>query len=183
LGVSDNGTVSGLHVNHLNVTGIASLIANKTNPAISVRVEQRELQDKTIARISVPKSRQLVTTSDGSLWSEEGLNPTRYPRIRTVLPTTSSSSANHHLDSSILQLMVLEDLEAGPLDPLQRLAYPQRHQASWRRTIPAGIGEMTELDAALGLCRSVDGVLQTHCDRAAFWLGTEKLLRDHLPSL
>jgi len=67
LGVEDDGTVTGLHANHLNVSGIPSLIANKTNPAISVRVERLELQDKSIARISVPKSRQLVSTSDGLL--------------------------------------------------------------------------------------------------------------------
>ena len=45
LGVEDDGTVTGLHANHLNVSGIPSLIANKTNPAISVRVERLELQD------------------------------------------------------------------------------------------------------------------------------------------
>jgi ATP-dependent DNA helicase RecG len=67
LGVEDNATVSGFHVNHLNVTGIASLMANKTNPAISVRVERSELEYKAIGRISVPESRQLVSTSDGLL--------------------------------------------------------------------------------------------------------------------
>lgn len=46
LGVEDDGTVTGLHANHLNVSGIPSLIANKTNPAISVRGERCELQDQ-----------------------------------------------------------------------------------------------------------------------------------------
>ena len=67
LGVEDDGMVTGLHANHLNVSGIPSLIANKTNPAVSVRVERYDLQGKGIARISVPKSRQLVSTSDGLL--------------------------------------------------------------------------------------------------------------------
>lgn len=67
LGVEDDGTITGLHANHLNVSGIPSLIANKTNPAISVRLERCDLQNRSIARIFVPKSRQLVSTSDGLL--------------------------------------------------------------------------------------------------------------------
>ena len=63
LGVEDDGAVTGLHPNHANVMGIPSLIANKTNPAISVRVESHEIQNKPIARIAVPKLRQLVSTS------------------------------------------------------------------------------------------------------------------------
>lgn len=51
LGVEDDGTVTGLHANHFNVSGIPSLIANKTNPAISVRVERYDLQGKSIARM------------------------------------------------------------------------------------------------------------------------------------
>jgi len=66
-GVEDDGQVTGLHANHLNVSGIPSLVANKTNPAIAVKVERCELQGKIIARISVPKSRQLVASSDGLL--------------------------------------------------------------------------------------------------------------------
>ena len=67
LGVEDDGRITGLHANHINISGIPSLVANKTNPAISIRVERFELQGKSIARIIVPKSRQLVSTSDGLL--------------------------------------------------------------------------------------------------------------------
>ncbi len=42
LGVEDNGAVTGLHPNHINVSGIPALIANKTNPAIAVMVVEQE---------------------------------------------------------------------------------------------------------------------------------------------
>jgi ATP-dependent DNA helicase RecG len=67
LGVEDDGTITGLHPNHQNLSGLPALIANRTNPAIPVGVERCELQGKLVARISVPKSRQLVSTSDGLL--------------------------------------------------------------------------------------------------------------------
>lgn len=67
LGVDDDGTVTGLHPNHENVSGLPAMLANKTNPAISVRVERVEVGGRKVARISVPKSRQLVSTSEGLL--------------------------------------------------------------------------------------------------------------------
>jgi ATP-dependent DNA helicase RecG len=39
LGVEDDGSVTGLHSNHSNTMGIVALIANKTNPSVSVRIE------------------------------------------------------------------------------------------------------------------------------------------------
>jgi Predicted transcriptional regulator containing an HTH domain and an uncharacterized domain shared with the mammalian protein Schlafen len=119
LGVEDDGTVTGLHANHLDVSGIPSLIANKTNPAMSIRVELCELQGKSIARISVPKSRQLVSTSEGLL-----------VRRRIKLDGTPESvpfyphefiqrqSSLGLVDPSAL---VLENLDVSQLDPLQRL--------------------------------------------------------------
>ena len=67
LGVEDDCTITGLHANHRNVTGMPALIANKTIPSMAVRVESIELEGQLIARIHVPKSRQLVSTSDGLL--------------------------------------------------------------------------------------------------------------------
>ena len=67
LGVEDSGAITGLHANHVNLTALPAMIANKTNPSIAVRVERFELEGRLIARITVPKSRQLISTSDGLL--------------------------------------------------------------------------------------------------------------------
>ena len=67
LGVEDDGNVTGLHPVHQNLTGLTALIANLTSPPLTARVEAIDVERRRIAKISVPKSRQLVATSDGLL--------------------------------------------------------------------------------------------------------------------
>jgi len=67
LGVEDDGTPTGLHPEHRDVTSLAAFIANRTNPSIQVRVELIEIRQIVIAKISVPKTRHLVATSEGLL--------------------------------------------------------------------------------------------------------------------
>lgn len=67
LGVEDDGNITGLHANHQNTSGLSALIANRTNPPISVRVETVVLPGGMVAWIQVYKSRQLVSTSEGLL--------------------------------------------------------------------------------------------------------------------
>lgn len=178
LGVEDNGTVSGLHPNHLNVSGIPPLIANKTNPAISVRIERCEFRGKSIARISVPKSRQLVSTSEGLLIRRrlklDG-TPEAVPFYPHEFIQRQSSMAL--VDPSA---MVLEEVNAGQLDPLQRLRI--------RNAIKKYGGEQSlltladeELDGALGMVKNISG--EQHPTVAGLLLlGTEELLRTHLPA-
>ena len=178
LGVEDNGQITGLHANHLNVSGIPSLVANKTNPAISIRVERFELHGKSIARISVPKSRQLVSTSEGLL-------------VRRRLKLDGTPEAVPFYPHEFLQrqsslglvdpsAMLMEQISVEQFDPLQRLRL--------RNAIKKYGGEQSlfsladeELDGALGLvmdhqgkkCPTVAGVLI---------LGSETLLRRYLPA-
>lgn len=178
LGVEDDGTVTGLHANHLNVFGIPSLIANKTNPAISVRVERNEIQQKTVARIIVPKSRQLVSTSDGLLLRRR-LKLDGTPEAVPFYPHEfiQRQSSMGLVDPSA---MVLEEVDASQLDPLQRLRI--------RNAIKKYGGEPSllpladeELDGALGLCLEVNGIKRPTV-AGLLLLGTENLLRQHLPA-
>jgi ATP-dependent DNA helicase RecG len=178
LGVEDDGTVTGLHANHLNVSGIPSLIANKTNPAISIRVERCELQDNSIARISVPKSRQLVSTSDGLLVRRR-LKLDGTPEAVPFYPHEfiQRQSSMGLVDPSA---MVLEEVDASQLDPLQRLRI--------RNAIKKYGGEQSllaladeELDGALGLVKIIDGK-QHPTFAGLLLLGTEELLRTYLPA-
>jgi predicted HTH transcriptional regulator len=67
LGVEDNGEITGLHSKHRDITTLAALIGNKSYPPLSVRAELREIEGQQVAVIKVPKSRQLVATSEGLL--------------------------------------------------------------------------------------------------------------------
>lgn len=178
LGVEDDGTVTGLHVNHLNVSGIPSLIANKTNPAISVRMERWDLQGKSVVRIAVPKSRHLVSTSDGLLVRRR-LKLDGTPEAVSFYPHEfiQRQSSMGLVDPSA---MVLEEVESSQLDPLQRLRI--------RNAIKKYGGEQSllvladdELDGALGLCREVSSVRRPTM-AGLLLLGTESMLRQHLPA-
>lgn len=178
LGVEDDGTVTGLHENHIHVSGISSLIANKTNPAISVRVEKCNLQGKAVARIAVHKSRQLVSTSDGLLVRRR-LKLDGTPEAVPFFPHEfiQRQSSIGLVDPSA---MVLEEIDASQLDPLQRLRI--------RNAIKKYGGEQTllaladdELDGALGLVNTRNGKRHPTVT-GLLLLGTETLLRQHLPA-
>lgn len=178
LGVEDDGTVTGLHPNHKNISGIPALIANRTNPAISVRAEKYDIAGQSIARIYVSKSRQLVSTSDGLLLRRR-LKLDGTPEAVPFYPHEfiQRQSSMGLVDPSA---MVLEDITMEQLDPLQ-------HQRL-RNTIKKHGGEQTllvladqELDGALGLCREVNGIKHPTVT-GLLLLGTENLLRNHIPA-
>ena len=178
LGVEDDGAITGLHANHLHVSPIPALIANKTNPALSVRVERYDLQDKSVARITVSKSRQLVSTSEGLLVRRR-LKLDGAPEAVPFYPHEfiQRQSSMGLVDPSS---MALEEIDASQLDPLQWLRI--------RNAIKKYGGEQSllaladeELDGALGLCRQVNGVRRPTVTGLLF-LGTEDLLRTHLPA-
>ena len=178
LGVEDDGRITGLHANHINISGIPSLVANKTNPAISIRVERFELQGKSIARIIVPKSRQLVSTSDGLLVRRR-IKLDGTPEAVPFYPHEfiQRQSSLGLVDPSA---MLMEQITVDQLDPLQRLRL--------RNAIKKYGGEQSlfsladeELDGALGLVMEHQG---RKCPTVAglLILGNETLLRQHLPA-
>lgn len=178
LGVEDDGTVTGLHPSHINITGIPSLIANRTNPAISVQIEKYTISGQPVARISVSKSRQLVSTSEGLLLRRR-MKLDNTPEAVPFYPHEfiQRQSSMGLIDPSA---MVLEDIEMEQLDTLQR----QR----LRNAIKKYGGEQAllpladeELDGALALCKEVNGTKHPTVT-GLLLLGTEELLRQHIPA-
>jgi ATP-dependent DNA helicase RecG len=178
LGVEDDGRITGLHTRHLAVSGISSLVANKTNPPIAVRVEKCEAQEKVIARITVPKSRQLVSTSDGTLLRRR-LKLDGTPEAVPFYPHEfiQRQSSLGLIDPSAMRL---EEIDTRQLDPLQRLRI--------RNAIKKYGGEQSllvladdELDGALGLVIEQQG-RKYPTVAGLLMLGTELLLRQHLPA-
>ncbi|MFO7715178.1 ATP-binding protein [Desulfosarcina sp.] len=178
LGVEDDGSVTGLHPNHMNLSGLTAMVANKTNPAISVRVERHTIRDLEIARIHVPKSRQLVSTSEGLL-QRRRLKLDGTPEAVPFYPHEflQRQSSLGLIDPSA---MTIEALTTMQLDPLQR----QR----LRNAIKKYGGDQSlltladeELEGALGLCRDISGIRYPTL-AGLLLLGTEELLRIHIPA-
>lgn len=64
LGVEDDGSITGIHHTHRDITKLAAFIANKTIPPQSVRVELIE-EEFPVIKIQVAKSRSIVASSSG----------------------------------------------------------------------------------------------------------------------
>lgn len=65
VGVEDDGRITGLQPEHRDVAGMAAMIANRTNPPLTLTVELLGEDGKHVAHVEVPKSTRLIATSDG----------------------------------------------------------------------------------------------------------------------
>lgn len=178
LGVEDDRTVTGLHANHLNTAGMPALIANKTNPSLPVRVEKIDLPDGPIAWIKVPKSRQLVSTSEGLL-QRRRLMADGKPESVPFYPHefVQRQSSLGLVDPSSAPIM---DLTADELNPLERHRIREaiRRFGGEQSLLPLADNE---LDGALGLITSVEGVMRPTI-AGLLLLGKEGDLRKLLPA-
>lgn len=178
LGVEDDGTPTGLHAEHQSVTGLPALVANRTNPSLSVRVEKITIRGSEVARIEVPKARQIVATSDGASYRRR-IKFDGTPEAVPFYPHEfiQRQSSLGQVDPSAL---LLEGLAAEQFDPLQRLRIRNAIKKYGGENSLSNLSD-EELDAALGLCRSVGGVRRPTV-AGLLLLGTEELLRTHLPA-
>lgn len=178
LGVENDGSITGLHPNHRDPVGLATLIANKTNPSISVRVEMHELEHAPIARIRVPRSRNLVSTSDGLL-QRRRLLADGTPEAVPFYPHEflQRQSTLGLADPSAIPLTSLTEADLNPLER-QRIREAIRRYGGDASLLPLAD---TELDGALGLVANHDGVRHPTLAGLLF-LGREEMLRQHVPA-
>lgn len=178
LGVEDNGFITGLHTNHSNTMGIAALIANKTNPSVSVQIETYDIRDKKVVRIRIPKSRQLVSTSDGLL-QRRRLMANGKPE---AVPFYPHEFIQRQADLGLIDpsAMPVTELTVNDLNPIER----QRIREAIRLYRgDASLLSLTddELDGALGLVVTVDGVRRPTL-AGLLMIGRELALRRYVPS-
>ncbi len=178
LGVEDDRTVTGLHANHLNTAGMPALIANKTNPSLPVRVEKIDLPDGPIAWVKVPKSRQLVSTSEGLL-QRRRLMANGKPEAVPFYPHefVQRQSSLGLVDPSVTPIL---ELTVGDLNPLERHRIREaiKRYGGDQSLLPLADNE---LDGALGLTISVEGVTRPTV-AGLLLLGREADLRKLLPA-
>lgn len=119
LGVEDDGTPTGVHESHKDYTQLSAFIANKTVPPISVQAESILFAENLmVIKISVPKSRSIVSSSSGKI-----------QRRRIKLDGTPENIPlyPHEITTRLSELSLL-DFSAQPvpvalyqdLDPIER---------------------------------------------------------------
>ncbi len=178
VGVEDDGTVTGLHAAHRNVAGLAAMIANSTVPPLSVRVEALEVEGHSVAKIMVPKSQQLVATS-------EGLLPRRRIKADGLLecvPFYPHEFARRQSDLGLVDYSALPVAAATSedFDPLERERLRQAAERYGGDRSLLGLSD-DELDGALGLVCFEEGRPRPTVAGLVL-LGREAALRRHLPT-
>ncbi len=178
LGVEDDGRVTGLHPVHQNLTGLTALIANLTSPPLTARVEAIDVEPHRIARISVPKSRQLVATSDGLL-QRRRLRADGQPEC---VPFYPHEFAQRQSDLGLLDYSALPipSASAQDFDPLERERLRQCVERYGGDRSLLSLAD-DELDGALGLIRRDQG-RAVPTVAGLLMLGRESALREHLPT-
>jgi len=178
LGVEKDGAITGLHPLHQNLTGLAALIANHTIPPLSVRVESLEIAGKRIAKIAVPKSTRLVSTSEGLL-QRRRLMLDGTPQC---VPFYPHEFVQRQADLGLMDYSSLPVAEAtvDALDPLERERLRQMiDRYGGDRTLLSLKDE--ELDGALGLVRR-EGEQRVPTVAGLLVIGRESAIREHLPT-
>lgn len=178
LGVEDNGLVTGIHANHKDLYNLPALISNKTNPPIEVSVVEIKCTEGVVATISVPKSTNIISTSDGTILHRR-LMQNGKPEAVPFYPHefVQRQSAMGLVDPSAV---LVSDVNINDLNPLER------HRI--RELIRKFGGDKTllalsdnELDGALGLTITNDNIKHLTITGLLI-LGTEEQLRQYLPA-
>ena len=178
LGVEDDGNITGLHPNHQNLTGLQVLIANRTNPSISVRAELFTVGHNMIALITVAKSRQLISTSDGLL-QRRRLMANGKPEAVPFYPHefVQRQSAMGLTDPSA---MVIDGARVEEFSPIERHRIREaiRKYGGDQSLLPLADNE---LDGALGLTVTAEGIRRPTL-AGLLLLGHEEHIRQYLPA-
>jgi ATP-dependent DNA helicase RecG len=118
LGVEDDGLVTGLHPDHLQLAGLEGMIAARTAPALAVKVSAVNFEDKVVARIAVPRAQSEVCTSTG-VYVRRRLKYDGTPECVPMLPhDRSSRGTSYGLSDASAQAVAGSQL--SDLDPLER---------------------------------------------------------------
>lgn len=178
LGIEDDGRATGLHLNHRRLDGLAALIANRTQPAVTVDVTELLVGRVMVARITVGSSPTPVATNEGML-KRRRLQANGEPECVPFLPHEFSTRQAHFglLDVSAQPVpgATLEDL-----DPVERARLRQFIQ---RYNGDQALLELDDdqLDAALGLSVRSGQSLQPTLT-GLLLIGRESSLRARVPT-
>ncbi len=148
LGVEDDGTPTGLHANHQDLSGLSAMVANRTVPPVITQVERLDVEGIAVARIEVAKAHQLTSTSD-AVFRRRRLQIDGTPECVPFLP---------HEFGRRLSTLGLEDITAQPVPDATMSDLDAAERARLRQFIERFQGDRAllelddaQLDGALGL--------------------------------
>lgn len=180
LGVEDDGTPTGLHVEHLHLGGLAGLVAARTSPSLAVTVTPVNLNGLAVARIAVPKhSAGEVATTNG-VYLRRRIKADGQPECVAMLPHDRASRASS-LGLMDVSAQAVSGATLADLDPLERERLRQSVQHYGGDRVLLDLDDEA-LDGALGLTvRQPDGS-RIPTLTGLLLVGREQSLRDLVPT-
>ena len=178
LGVENDGTPTGLHPEHMNLMGMAPMIANRTIPPISVRVEPIDTEDVRVAKISVPRSVRPVSTADG-VTQRRRIMADGKPQC---VPFYAHEFNRRSADLGLLDYsaMPVENTTPDDFDPLERERLRQMIDRFGGDRSLLGLAD-GEMDGALSFVTRIDGRLIPTL-AGILILGRAQVLREKVPT-
>ena len=178
LGVEDDGTISGVSPNHEDITGLVALVANRTIPSLRVDAEIIKEKNKKIIRIIIPKSKSIISTSDGKML-----------RRRLKLDGTPENAPMYpfEINSRLAELNLL-DFSAQILSGASINDFDNNERARLRNIIKLRKGDNSlldlsdeELDKALRFVKEENGILYPTIT-GMLLIGKESKIKELMPT-
>lgn len=179
LGVEDDGTPTGLHIEHRQLAGLSGLVAARTSPSLAVTVTSVQLAGVLVACIHVPKANGEVATTNG-VYLRRRLRADGSPECVAMLPhdRVSRVSSFGLMDASA---QVVAGAELDALDPLERERLRQSVQQYGGDRVLLELDDEA-LDAALGLTARLADGRRAPTLTGLLLIGREPALRELVPT-
>ena len=179
LGVEDDGTPTGLHVQHRQLAGLAGMVAAHTSPSLAVEVVSVDLRDIHVALIGVPKSMSEVATTKG-VYLRRRIRHDGMPECVPMLPHDRASRATS-FGLSDASAQAVAGARLADLDPLERERLRQSVRQYGGDRVLLELDDEA-LDGALGFTvRQPDG-LRVPTLAGLLLVGREEALRERVPT-
>ena len=179
LGVEDDGTPTGLHEAHQNLTGLPGMVAARTSPSLAVTVHVLALSNISVAQIVVSKSNTDVATTAG-VYLRRRLKQDGMPECVPMLPHDRSSRAGRFgLADASAQAVAGATLAA--FDPLERERLRQAIRQYGGDRVLLELDDEA-LDGALGFSTRTPSGERVPTLTGLLVIGRESALREYVPT-
>lgn len=178
LGIEDDGTVTGLHSNHSDILKMSVMVANRTVPSVSVRINIVEFENNPVMVFEVSKSRSIIATANGKVLKRKlkaNGEPENIPMFPYEYNSRLADLGNLDFSRQALPESTLADFDD---DEIKRL----------RKTIELRNGERsllelndTDLFKALAMITEINGSIVPTVT-GLLLVGKEESIARHLPT-
>ena len=177
--VEDDGTPTGLHMAHRNLTGLPAMVAARTSPSLAVAVNVIELSGVSVAHIVVPRSVSDVATTAG-MYLRRRVKHDGTPECIPMLPHDRSSRASH-FGLADVSARAVADATLADFDPLERERLRQAIRQYGGDRVLLELDDEA-LDGALGFSTRTAAGERVPTLTGLLVIGRESALRERVPT-